>query len=159
MKRSILLLLSLLLVAVLIVSEPQPVTAQVNLSALKAQIDGELALLWDIILTRQLAHYSMYGKWFQGMITHGTIPADGNVAFPDNWGSSPTDQNTNWQDFLDTRLPATLPMAITIDVYTGPLGSGFTACVWAYANGDLYRRCKAIGPEKQPRTLDWHIYP
>lgn len=135
----------------------QTVQSQTNLPALRNQIDARLAALWDIILDRQVAHYASYGTWFQGLVTHGSIPADGAMLFPDNWGSSPSDQLTNWQDFLGAHLPNSLEMAISIDTYNGPLGSGFTACVWVFANGDLYRRCRAIGPEARDRLVPWEL--
>jgi hypothetical protein len=130
--------------------------AQTPLQQLRDLIDARLASMWQMLLIRQTLHYASYGSYFQGLVTHGIIPADGVETFPDNAGSRPTDQVTNWHDFLSADLPTQLPMAIVINVYDGPRGKGFQACVYVYAAGQLYSRCKAIGPERLRRTIEWH---
>jgi hypothetical protein len=130
--------------------------AQTPLQELRDLIDARLALMWQTLLIRQTLHYASYGRYFQGLRTHVITPADGLESFPDNAGSRPTDQIANWHDFLETDLPALLPMMIVINVYEAPAGQGFQACVYVYAAGTLYNRCKAIGPEAVERTISWH---
>jgi hypothetical protein len=113
--------------------------------------------MWQTLLIRQTLHYASYGRYFQGIRTHVIIPADGFETFPDNAGSRPTDQIANWHDFLEADLPALLPMAIVVNTYEAVTGSGFQACVYVYAAGTLYSRCKAIGPEAAHRTLVWYV--
>lgn len=130
--------------------------AQTDLAALRLTVDARLAELWQTILMRQALHYQMYGTFFQGIRTHNYIPNDGNESYPDNAGSKPTDQDTNWHDFMESELPGELPMALVVDTYDGPRGAGFSATVYVYANGKLYSRSKAIGPERLRLNSSWH---
>jgi hypothetical protein len=152
------LFLAALLVSLLVVCPAidEPATAQTDINQLKALIDARLAPLWRHILTRQTIHYQMYDKYFQGLSTHGDIPADGAEVLLDLHGASPTDQPTNWLDFLGDDLPESLPMALVIDTYDGPGGTGFVASVYVFANGNLYSRSKGIGPERARLTKSWH---
>lgn len=147
-----------LLGGLLLLGEPVPIKAQ-TLAQTRAVVDARLANLWDVILLRQTIHYINYGTYFQGMITHLTIPTDGQDIYPDNYGARPTDQKTNWIDFWDTAIPQTLPMALVIDTYDGPEGKGFTATVYVYYQGILYSRSKSTGPEGASRTKGWHTIP
>lgn len=146
-----------LLTILLVVSGRRITHAQTTLGQVRDKVDQKLVLLWNVLLLRQIGHYQMYGSYFQGMITHSAIPADGTDVIPDNWGSKPTDQMTNWLDFWGSDLPADLPMAIVIDTYSGPLGSGFTATVYASYQGIYYTRSKSIGPESRYRTKQWDV--
>lgn len=148
--------IAFLSLCVLLFAPQRQVSAQ-TLDQVRQQVDAELVNLWAIILQKQTMHHVLYGQFFQGLMTHNVIPGDGTRLHLDLQGANPSDQITNWIDFLEQDLPADLPMAITIDVYEGPRGSGFNATVYVCYQGVIYTRSKAIGPLAATLTQSWHI--
>ena len=77
-----------------------------------------------------------------------------------DWTKKPTDQATRWIDVftgLDA-LPANIPAQISVDVYDGPLGTGWTVTLKGTKNGNLYAKCWNVGPETH-RAHDWTVRP
>ena len=126
-------------------------------------IDARLATLWtNQVIPRQTVYASNHGgRFWQGLITF-TIsalpnnPSDANPAVLEVvpvLNTHPTDQASTWVD-AGINLEATIPMAVQMDVYDGPQGTGYVGTVWARWNGNTYSRSQQVGPETW-RTQAW----
>lgn len=98
--------------------------------------------VWD----RQVVYFSPEGRYFQGLSTHLVKPADGAETAPDALAGKPTDQAESWND-AGFSLPATMPMALVINVYEGPQGHGYELVPKFEFGGTNYRRVENVGPE------------
>lgn len=103
-----------------------------SLASTQAAIDSAVATLLAAIDTAQTTYYGTYGKYWQGLISHVTIPADGSNVAADNLSATPTDQVTTWDDFMGVNKPGTIPAAVRVDVYKKPDGS------WGYKKKVLF---------------------
>jgi hypothetical protein len=112
---------------------------------IRDDIDTRLAALWSQIQTRQAAYFAARGRYFQGLRTHATVPADGTPEVPDRFGDRPTDQAESWNDVALTPGPA--PFALELHAYRGPEGPGFLAIVAVRILGTLFRRRKDSGAQ------------
>jgi hypothetical protein len=125
-------------------------------------VDVRLTTLWtNTIVPRQNAFFAARGKYWQGILTTDLL------ALPDNPNSGsgtvlevapattrhPTDQAETWADAAIV-LGATIPMALEIHTYDGPLGKGYVGIVWAKWANTVYRRAQNNGPETW-RTEAW----
>lgn len=128
-------------------------------------MDTWLAAKWPTAVARQETYAGNHdGRYWQGLITHTVIPPHTTLAFVDTLAdrllTTPTDQvGANWLQALsglnlDTDLFAA---ALIIDVYDGPLGTGWQATVIASYNGTYYWRRQAVGPEAADRNFSWQI--
>ena len=119
--------------------------------------DNWLSARWPTVVNRQNTYASNHnGRYWQGLITHGTIPIDAIESLADRLDEHPTDQSTTWNQAI-TGLPANWPCALQMHVYDGPDGTGFVGTVWIYVTqlGKLFARCQNVGPETY-RTEPWH---
>ncbi len=134
-----------------------------TLAAVRSAVDARLADLWtNQIVPRQETYASNHGgRYWQGILCidlanlPDNLPAAPAVleAVPD-LTRKPADQATSWLA-SGIALGATIPMAIAIDVYDGPAGTGYVGTVWAKHNGTIYSRAQATGPEAAERTFAW----
>lgn len=92
-------------------------------------------------------------RYWQGIRTATVAPTAGTAVAPD-LTRRPTDQTEGWADFGAT-IPATLEVALTVDVYDAPLGKGWTASVEVKVGAEVWRRSRAVGPEAPARTTGW----
>jgi hypothetical protein len=108
-------------------------------------------------INRQENYLANHGTYWQGIITHTILPDDGATTAPD-LNTRPTDQQERWNDVfvVDNLLPATWPCSITVDIYNGSLGKGWTLTVKATKDGNTYSRTWNVGPETH-RAIEWHI--
>lgn len=115
----------------------------------RAAVDAELAPLWAIVQTKQVAYYAASGnkRYWQGKRLLTVTPSDGADAAPDNAASHPHYQSETWSDFLGVSLPAALGATIWIDWYDGPSGRGFVATVEGTLGGNTWRRAVQVGLE------------
>lgn len=120
-------------------------------------VDQHLAQLWPIAKNKQDNYYATHGHYFQGLLTHSSLPADGLPAALDNALAHPTDQQDSWATFLEAQLPATMVYALRVDVYSGPAGEGWVATLYLLINGQVWSRAGAVGPEAAQRVYDWRI--
>jgi hypothetical protein len=138
-----------------------------TISQIRNFVDARLATLWtDVIVPRQEQYASNHGgRYWQGIRVIDLADLPNN---PQNVNATvletapdltrkPTDQATSWADAA-IDLGATLPMAIAIDVYNGPLGTGYVGQVWVRHNGTVYTRAQNHGPEDW-RTFSWRVVP
>lgn len=91
--------------------------------------------------------------YFQGLQTHSVLPDGGNDVAADRLNIHPTDQAEPWTTF-GTPLPGPFPAALTLDVYEGPLGKGFTVTADFTHSGIHWQRTRNRGPESW-RETDW----
>jgi hypothetical protein len=124
-----------------------------TLQAIRTAVDAKLTALWPTIQAKQDTYAANHnGRYWQGILTHTVTPSDGVESLPDIGTRCPTDQ-------LGDPWPAgirdvTLPMALVMDVYDGPLGVGYVATVYVRVLGNLYSRSQNVGPEAY-RTVNW----
>lgn len=122
--------------------------------ATHARIQADIDAWWTMHGPRYQAVQTDYarahrGRHWQGIITPAIPPDDGATRDPD-LGRKPTDQAERWEDVFTgaTALPATAwPSQVAIDVYDGPLGTGWTAILTYIARGETWRRVVHVGPE------------
>lgn len=119
---------------------------------IKQAVDDKLLQLWAAIQSKEDDYASSHrGRYWQGLITHSVLPADGISTLPDVGTKAPTDQPAPWPLALRN---TTMPMAIIIDVYDGPLGVGYQATVKVIVAGTIWARTAQVGPENY-RTQGW----
>jgi hypothetical protein len=134
------------------------------LAQVRDAVDARLVTLWTgQVVPRQDAYFAAHGKYWQGYRTFDV------TLLPDNPSSGsptvlevvpvtdthPTDQDETWTG-AGLVLGATIPMALQMDVYNGPLGHGYVGTVWARWNGNTYTRSQNNGPETW-RTKPWAV--
>lgn len=134
-----------------------------TLTQVRNAVDSRLTTLWTgQIVPRQTAYAANHGgRFFQGLVTF-TIsslpnnPSDANPTLLEVTpvlNTHPTDQAETWLD-QGINLEATIPMALRMDCYDGPLGKGYVGTVWGRWNGNTYSRAQQFGPETW-RTFAW----
>lgn len=126
-------------------------------------VDSRLTALWTgQVVPRQAAYAATHGgRYWQGYRTFVITslpnnPSDANptvLEVTPVLNTHPTDQPETWID-QGMNLEATIPMALQMDVYDGPLGRGYVGTVWARWNGNTYSRAQQFGPETW-RTFAW----
>lgn len=136
-----------------------------TLNQVRTRVDDWLVARWDNVINRQEVYFANHGKYWQGLITHTSIPAHSTASFgdllPDRLLTTPSDQvETNWlQALTGLNLDITLfPAALVSDAYDGPLGKGFALTVYASHNGTIYSRTQGYGPQASMFTQVWRIF-
>lgn len=131
-----------------------------TLAAIKAAIEDFRTTHGPKIVDRQEAYALNHnGRYWQGIITP-TVPPDDGATVAADWTKKPTDQATHWLDVFTgaNALPANLPAQIAVDVYDGPLGTGWTITLRGTKAGNLYEKAWSVGPETG-RSHDWTVTP
>jgi hypothetical protein len=121
-----------------------PIPLPPNAPAILADIEADWLTHWNTIAQLQLEFYFLNGRPWQGLLTHSTIPADGNSAPADRLLSHPTDLTQNWIDFY-SGIPTSLHYAVRIDTYDGFGGRGFVSHLYVTVAGDLWHRAIDYG--------------
>lgn len=123
-------------------------------------VDARLTNLWqNQIIPRQDVYFAARGRYWQGLLTTNIASLPNNLAtgsvleVAPNLNAKPTDQAESWSG-NSINLEPTIPMALAIDAYHGPLGRGYVGLVWARHLGNTYHRAQNRGPETW-RTFDW----
>ena len=134
--------------------------------ALQDRCDALLSQIDAAATTRQAAYFNAFigsgdrrrrrGRYFQGILTHPILPADG-VPLPPDPTVKPTDQPTSWAD-ANVSLPATMEAACQIDVYDGALGQGWVLTALVRVATRVYAKAINHGPEEW-RSHDWRRLP
>ena len=94
------------------------------------------------------------GRFWQGLRTHVITPSEGNTALPTIGTACPSDQPG--QPWPAAILTTPIEMAIQIDCYDGPDGTGYQATVTVDVLGTTYSRTQQVGPETY-RNAPWHV--
>jgi hypothetical protein len=131
----------------------QPPDAKTIRATVDAALSEHLAKLQSFE-----SDYKADGKrnYFQTLISHSQVPADGQTLPPDKLAAGPTDQAGQLSDFWsDAQLAAQLPYAFRTDVYDGPEGAGYVLTVQVKIGGELWEKSTNVGPERW-RDSDWH---
>lgn len=119
-------------------------------------IDSAIATRWDLITAQQEALLQATGNYWQGLLTHSTIPADGAAIPPDRAGEKPSGQPYSWLDLQG--LPSEMASALRCDSYAGPQGKGYVLVMMVEIEGIVYERLINVGPEAY-RSRGWHERP
>ena len=120
---------------------------------IRQAVDDRLATIWPAIQSRQATYAAAHnGRYWQGLRTASVIPADGATATPTIGTRCPSDQpGQPWP--LAIRQTA-MEMAVQIDVYDGPRGTGYVATLYVRINGNTWERAAQVGPESY-RAHPW----
>lgn len=89
------------------------------------------------------------GKHWQGIGPLAAPPDDGATG-PPNLNKKPTDQAESWADVFTgpNAIPGgNWPAQVTVDVYDGPFGRGYSASVIYTKGGETWSRTFNSGPE------------
>jgi len=114
------------------------------------------------LINRQNNYASNHGgKFWQGLLTFSSLPnhtpTTPGDSLADRLTSHPTDQSVSWHDVFpewDTELFAA---GALVDVYDGPLGSGWSITIFVKYQGIVYQRKKCFGPDVSD-DYDWRIF-
>lgn len=131
-----------------------------TLSQIKTAIENWRSTYGPKIVARQEAYAANHsGRYWQGSITP-SIPPDDGASMVADYTKRPTDQVERWADIFKAAdaLPMSIPCQIQVDVYDGPLGTGWTVTLSGTKNGTRYSRTWNVGPEKW-RAADWTATP
>lgn len=126
-----------------------------TLAQIRAAVDARLVALWPAVVAKQDAYAANHGgRFWQGLVTHGVNPSEGNTALPTIGTLCPSDQlGEPWP--VAVRNTA-IEMAVRCDCYDGSQGTGYAVTVWVAVLGTVYSRTQQAGPETW-RTEAWHI--
>ena len=122
-----------------------PPDLQSKLSALTLNLGPEIGAV-------QSLHLSLHGRFWQGAMTHATVPADGVPAAP-NLDVKPSDEGASWRS-MGIELPAQCEAAFSVEAYVGPHGPGYVLHTHVISQAVRYHRAIASGPESW-RGHDW----
>lgn len=94
-----------------------------SLASTQSDIDTAVATLITNIHSAQATFYASNGYYWQGLISHNTIPSGGSSVAADNLTATPSEQNVTWDTFMGANKPGTLPAAVYVHTYKKPNGS------------------------------------
>jgi len=145
----------LLLALVLAASTAQAATVP----QIKATIDNFWTNNSAKFVNRQNDYFALHGHYWQGIVTPTTRP-DNGATVPADYTKRPTDHADTWAMRFSGAyvLPNSLPCQISVDVYDGPLGKGWTVSVYFTKDATLYWKTWNYGPETG-RQHDWKSKP
>lgn len=131
-----------------------------TLAQTRTRVDNWLATHWPQFVARQENYFTNKGRYWQGLLTHTTVPPHTSGADGDSIGDRinihPTDQFEDWITAFPEWENVALPAAVKVDVYDGPQGKGYCATLYVRFNGVLYSRAQNVGPEAF-RTYGWRV--
>lgn len=120
---------------------------------LQAQADADLAAVRDAVLPLQGPYDAGNRRYWQGLATPATIPADGAVVAPDATRKVP--DHASWSSF-GASLPATVRCRVSVDAYDGPAGRGWAVRGELIIAGRTFHRTLHVsGPETWRDMADW----
>src|SRR3990167_842565 len=100
------------------------------------------------IVRRQASYFAQHGR-FAAL----AAPPDDGARVAADWTRRPTDQQESWGDVFvsdvdgDDRMPATIPARVSVDVYDGPRGKGWSLTADVQKGGRTFARTWHVGPE------------
>src|SRR3989304_6835515 len=111
--------------------------------------DSRLDALLVKLQTFQSDYASLHnGRYYQALLSHSAVPADGLETNVDRLSFRPTDQAEDLSLlFALTALPDHAPFAFRVDVYAGPNGAGYMVIAQSRIAGQLWERTLNAGPE------------
>lgn len=131
-----------------------------TLAQARDRVDTWLANHWPNFVARQENFRANRGRYWQGLLTHTSIPnhLSGGAAdaVADRLSVHPTDQFEDWKTAFPEWDGVPIPAAVKVDTYGGPQGQGWCATIYVRFNGTLYSRAQNVGPESY-RTYGWRV--
>ena len=121
--------------------------------SLKAQVNTAINSVQTRLATLQGTYQAGNGRYWQGILTPTSIPADGNLVAPD-LSQKPTDQVEDWT-VTPILASETWPLSVECHVHAGPLGQGYT--VYGHVIASTQHWVKAVGVGAHSHTFDWVI--
>ena len=109
-----------------------------SLASVQSDIDAALASLLASIDSAQATYFAANGIYFQGLLSHKTIPSDGGTVAADNLSATPSDQAVTWATFGVT--PGTIPAAVRCSTYKSQVGYGYRKQVVFIYAGAMYSK-------------------
>jgi hypothetical protein len=128
--------------------------------AITATIDTAWSAISANVIALQTTYASTHGtRYFQGLRTPQTVPADGALVAPD-LTLKPSYQTEAWSDFLGAvSLGSTITFSLEIHQYLTPDGRrGWVIILWVTVLGQTWMRRINVGPEIY-RDLAWTAVP
>ena len=129
-----------------------------TLTQVRNRVDQFITDRLAVFSARQENFRTNRGRYWQGLLTHTNVPAHTNSADGDSIADrliqSPTDQLENWVTVFPEWSGESIPCALSVDVYDGPLGAGWILIIFIRYNGQLYRRAFNVGPDSS-RSNPW----
>ena len=125
------------------------------MSELTDSLDDSIEDLRQAFINAQESFFYVYGRYWQGRMTHADIPADGKATPITDLDSKPSSEPFGWRQFA-AYLPADMKAALLVENYDGPSGKGFTVAILAVENGDTLCRILNHGPETR-REKGWFV--
>lgn len=119
---------------------------------IQATIDADYAVFGNSIATAQATYFAAHGRYWQGLVTHSVIPADGASVAANQLLLKPSYEAQGW--FVLGVAVLNKPYALEIHQYHGPGYFGFMAILYVTIAGNLWVRMKDSGPEPY-RTQGW----
>ena len=119
-------------------------------------IDSRFNVYREIIKQTQEVYFNANGRYWQGLWTHSQTPSSESA--PDSLSGSPTDQNTNWLDMIETNpaisFPETMLSRMKIDTYENASSHGYIVVLERDVGSDTWRKMINM---KGSKTLsdDW----
>ena len=130
-----------------------------SLATTQAAIDIAMSTLLSNIDSAQAAYYAAHGKYWQGLISHLTVPDSGVSIEANNLSATPTDQDVTWDAFMGANKPGTIPASVTVDVYQTPTGEwGYVKRVLFVYGGGVYSTATDSG-ENPANNVPWGSTP
>ena len=114
-------------------------------ATLQPTADSVLTTIQSTLNGKQAPYILAKGTFFQGILTPAALPINGATKSPD-LTLKPTDQVDSWTS-AGISLPDPMPIAVAVDTYYGPQGSGYVVRGEVILDGVRYVRVVNVGPE------------
>lgn len=133
-----------------------------DLASLQLRVDTWITNNITAITSSQTSFRAANPHYFQGRLTHTSIPshtdaADGDAP-ADKLAVHPGDQAESWLDVMPFLDGQAMPAALRIDIYKGQQGQGWVLIAFIKHNGVTYNRSIATGLEADMRNAGWGVY-
>lgn len=117
----------------------------------RTQVDTATDAFLPVLVARQDAYFLAHGRYWQGLETPNPTPTGGTNR-AQSLTRKPTDQTESWAD--EGHSFPSRSFSVTVDVYDGPRGQGYTLTGQFFDAGLLWRRVINVGPETE-REQAW----
>lgn len=118
---------------------------------LQSAADAVLTDLVNQLEIVQSDYITTNGRYWQGLVTHTSLPQDGQETVP-NPNVHPTDQADTWNN-VGIVLTSPAPIAVEVLAYDGPQGPGYVIIGSLVYDGERWIRSIGVGPEL--RSHSW----
>lgn len=131
-----------------------------NREMLLTRANAQFDAIYNLIVTRQEKYISTHKIYWQGLMTHSSLPEHSDFVSadrpPDRLSAHPTDVKWSWLDMFPGEMTGALPFAVWVESYDGPRGRGFVVHAAMRHNGDTLWKSRGFGAEKD-HNHDWEV--